>query len=402
MSVGFDDVVRASREIAPVLVRTPCLASRTLSEITGAQVVLKFENLQFTASFKERGALWKLLSLSPAERARGVVAMSAGNHAQAVAHHAKRLGIAATLVMPRYTPGAKVENTRRFGAEVVLHGDDVGEAEARALALARERGLVLVHPYDDPRIVAGAGSVALEMFEAYPDLDALLVPVGGGGLVAGCALAASGAAPACAVYGVETVRFPSMLQALRGEPVVCGRDTIAEGIAVKRPGVLPLAIVRERVAEILLVEELDLESALLLLLDVEKTLVEGAGAAALAALLRHRARFAGKKVGVILSGGNFDLLVLSSVIERGLARDGRLVRLRLELADRVGALAELTRLLAEAGANIVEVRHERAFGSVALKSAEVELVLATRGREHLADIVSACRAGGYAPQLPDA
>ncbi len=398
----LDDVLRTAREIAPALVRTPCLESRTLSEITGARVVVKFENLQFTASFKERGALAKLLALTAAERARGVIAMSAGNHAQAVAYHAQRLGVAACVVMPRYTPGTKVENTRRFGAEVILHGDDLSEAEAFVAERIRERGWVLIHPYDDPRVIAGQGSVALEMLEDHPDLSALLVPVGGGGLVAGCAIAGQGVSPALEVFGVETLRFPSMLQALRGEPVVCGRDTIAEGIAVKRPGALPLAVIRERVAELLLVEEIDLESALLLLLDIEKTLVEGAGAAALAGLLRFRARFAGRKVGVILSGGNLDLLVLSSIIERGLARDGRLVRLRVELADRAGSLADITRLLAGAGANIVEVRHERAFGTVALKSAEVELVLATRGRAHLDEIVSACRGGGYAVHLPDA
>jgi len=391
------DVLAAARRIEGAVVRTPCLESRTLSEITGARVFIKFENLQFTASFKERGALNKLLQLDAGGRAAGVVAMSAGNHAQAVAHHASRLGIRSTIVMPRYTPNGKVEQTRRFGAEVVLDGDDLNAANDRALALAAERGLVFVHPYDDPAVLAGQGTVALEMLADHPELDALVIPVGGGGLAAGCALAAEGVA----VYGVETERFPSMKQALAGEPIACGRDTIAEGIAVKRPGVLTREILSRRMREILVVSEIDLEEAMLDYLDIEKTVAEGAGAAALAAVLRHRARFAGQRVGVVLSGGNVDLLVLASIIERGLARSQRLVRLHVQLPDQPGALAQVARILADENANVIEIHHERAFGRVPLKEAHVELVVSTRGGEHLRAICAALRRGGYEAGLPD-
>jgi threonine dehydratase len=395
---SLDDVLAAASRIAGAVVRTPCLESRTLSEIAGARVFVKFENLQFTASFKERGALNKLLQLTPAERARGVVAMSAGNHAQAVAHHASRLGVRATIVMPRYTPNVKVEHTQRLGAEVVLHGDDLSAATDRANALAAERGLTFVHPYDDPEVIAGQGTVALEMLEDVPSLDALVIPVGGGGLASGCALAAP---ESVAVYGVETERFPSMKQALAGEPIACGRDTIAEGIAVKRPGTLTREILRARARALLLVSEIDLEEAVLALLEIEKTVAEGAGAAALAAVLRHRDVFAGKRVGVVLSGGNIDLLVLASIIERGLARSRRLVRLRVQLPDRPGALADVTRGLAESGANVVEVHHERAFGRVPLKEAQVEFVISTRGGEHLREVCDALRRAGYEVGLPD-
>jgi threonine dehydratase len=391
------DVVAAAARIAGAVVRTPCLESRTLSELAGARVFVKFENLQFTASFKERGALNKLLQLTPTERARGVVAMSAGNHAQAVAYHASRLGVRATIVMPRYTPNVKVEHTRRFGAEVVLHGDDLSAANDRANALAAERGLSFVHPYDDAAVIAGQGTVALEMLAEQPDLDALVIPVGGGGLAAGCALAAENAL----VYGVETERFPSMKQALAGEGIVCGRDTIAEGIAVKRPGALTREILRARARDLLLVSEIDLEEAVLALLEIEKTVAEGAGAAALAAVLRHRALFAGKRVGVVLSGGNIDLLVLASIIERGLARSRRLVRLRILLPDRPGALADVTRILAETGANVIEISHERSFGRVPLKEAQVEFVVSTRGGEHASEIRGALAAGGYEAAAPD-
>jgi threonine dehydratase len=391
------DVLGAAARIAGAVVRTPCLESRTLSEFAGARIFVKFENLQFTASFKERGALNKLLMLTPAERARGVVAMSAGNHAQAVAHHANRLGIRATLVMPRYTPNVKVEQTRRLGAEVVLHGDDLNAASDRANALAVERGLTFVHPYDDPAVIAGQGTVALEMLEEHPALDALVIPVGGGGLASGCALAA----PGIALYGVEAERFPSMRQALAGEPIACGRDSVAEGIAVKRPGVLTREILRTQAREMLLVSEIELEEAVLLLLEIEKTVAEGAGAASLAAVLRHRALFAGKRVGVVLSGGNIDMLALASIIERGLARSRRLVRLRVQLSDRPGALADVTRILAESGANVIEIAHERSFGRVPLKEAQVEFVLSTRGGEHLGEIRAALAAGGYEVATPD-
>lgn len=398
------DVLAAAARIEGAVVRTPCLESRTLSEITGARVFIKFENLQFTASFKERGALNKLLQLSREERERGVVAMSAGNHAQAVAHHASRLGIRSTIVMPRYTPNVKVEHTQRLGAEVVLHGDDLDAASERADALARERDLVFVHPYDDPAVIAGQGTIALEMLEDVPELEALVIPVGGGGLASGCAIAARAgdAARDVVVYGVETERFPSMHQALAGRPIVCGRDTIAEGIAVKRPGERTREILRRLAREILLVSEIDLEEAVLALLEIEKTVAEGAGAAGLAAVMRHRPIFAGRCVGVVLSGGNIDMLVLASVIERGLARSGRLVRLRIQISDRPGALADVTRLLAEAGANVIEIHHERAFGRVPLKEARVDLVVSMRGERHLRETCASLAAAGYEATLPDA
>jgi threonine dehydratase len=401
VTVTLEEIQKAAKRIAGEVVHTPCELSRTLSELTGAQVVLKFENHQFTASFKERGALAKLLSLEPAGRERGVVAMSAGNHAQAVAYHAQRLGIPATIVMPRYTPNVKVEHTRRFGAEVILEGADLAEAGERAEQLARKRDLLLLHPYDDPQVIAGQGTAALEMLEAHPDLEVLIVPVGGGGLIAGCAAAAKALRPAIQVFGVESARFPSMRQALHGEPIECGRDTIAEGIAVKRPGRVTLPLIREFVEEILLVGEDDLEAAVLLLLEVEKTVVEGAGAAGLAALLRAHERFRGRKVGLILSGGNIDLVVLSSIIQRGLVRAGRLVRLRVEVPDRPGALAEVTKLLGDADANIVEVSHQRSFAKVPLQVAEVEFVLHTRGAEHRQDITQTLAAAGYRFSLPD-
>lgn len=399
--VSYEDVVAAARRIQGRVTRTPCQLSETLSEITGARVYVKFENLQFTASFKERGALNKLLQLTPQERARGVVAMSAGNHAQAVALHAARLGVHSTIVMPRYTPSVKVEQTRRAGAEIVLHGDDISQSAERALQLARERNLVMIHPYDDPAIIAGQGTLALEMLEDQPDLEVLVCPVGGGGLVSGCAVAAHGRDPGIEVYGVETARFASMRQALRGEPIACGRDTVAEGIAVKQPGTITREIVREHVRELLLVEELELEEAVLLYLEVEKTVAEGAGAAALAAVVSHRDRFEGRKVGVVLSGGNIDLLVLASIIERGLARSGRLARLRARLSDRPGSLAGISGVLAASGAQVVEVTHQRSFGRVALQEAEVEFVISTRGADHLDEICAALDAAGYVIELPD-
>ena len=394
-----DDVRLAAERIAGAVVRTPCLVSQTLSEVAGARVAVKFENLQFTSSFKERGALNKLLSLRPDERSRGVVAMSAGNHAQAVARHAGRLGIRAAIVMPSFTPSVKVEQTRRLGAEVVLHGDDLSAAAERAEALVRERDLVFVHPYDDPAVIAGQGTVALEMLEDHPDLEALLIPVGGGGLAAGCALAAHAVNPAIAVYGVQAERFPSMQQALAGVSISCGRDTVAEGIAVKRPGLLTCEILRQHARDLLLVSERELEEAVLLYLEVEKTVAEGAGAAALAGVLRHRERFAGARVGVVLSGGNIDGLVLASIIERGLARAGRLVRIQVLLPDRPGALAEVSRVIADAGANVMEVSHERAL--VPLREVRVEFLLATRGREHVEALRGALAAAGYAVAFPD-
>ncbi|HSD55030.1 MAG TPA: threonine ammonia-lyase [Burkholderiales bacterium] len=399
MTITCDHVREAAAAIAGHVVETPCLVSRTLSGITGAEVWLKFENLQFTAAFKERGALNKLRTLTAAQRAAGVLAVSAGNHAQAVAYHAERLGIRATIVMPRFTPHVKVERTRGFGAEVILAGDTFDEARQAGLALAADRGATLVHPYDDPLVIAGQGTIALEMLAAAPQLEALVVPIGGGGLIAGMAIAARTLKPGIDVVGVQTSGFPAVHCALHGREAAFAGSTIAEGIAVKEPGVLTLPIIRERVADVLLVEDGDIEQAIVQLLEIEKTVVEGAGAAGLAALLRSPARFRGRKVGVVLSGGNIDPLVLSDIIERGLVRSGRLARLRVEMRDLPGALAKVTACLAEANANIEEVHHQRAFTDLPVLSAEVEFVLQTRGPEHVQEILAALGRSGYKAEV---
>ena len=399
MTVSLQDIRDAAAAIAGAIVATPCLPSRTLSEITGAQVYLKFENHQFTASFKERGALTKLLSLAPDQRRRGVIAASAGNHAQGVAYHARRLGIPAVIVMPRYTPAVKVEQTRAFGAEVVLAGELFDDAKARAYELAETRGLTMVHPYDDERVIAGQGTIALEMLQAYPDIEVLAVPIGGGGLISGMALAAKALNPGIEVFGVETERFPSMYCALKGTAPQFGTTTIADGIAVKNPGALTLPLVRALVSEVLLVDEGDIEQAIVLLLEIEKTVVEGAGAAGLACLLRHRERFAGRKVGLVLCGGNIDPLMLSDIIERGMVRSGRLTRLQVVLRDLPGSLAEVTACLAQANANIEEVHHQRAFTHQPVRSAEVDFVLETRSHEHVAQIIEALSAAGFEARL---
>jgi len=399
MTVSLQDIRAAAAAIAGAVVATPCLPSRTLSDITGAQVFLKFENHQFTASFKERGALNKLLSLSPDQRARGVIAASAGNHAQGVAYHARRLGIPAVIVMPRHTPAVKVEQTRAFGAEVVLAGELFDDARAHASELAVSRGLTMVHPYDDEHVIAGQGTIALEMLASYPDLDMLVVPIGGGGLISGIALAAKALKPGIEVLGVETQRFPSMYCALKGTTPQFGTTTIADGIAVKQPGDLTLPLVRMLVSEVLLVDEGDIEQAIVLLLEIEKTVVEGAGAAGLACLLRHRERFAGRKVGLVLCGGNIDPLMLSDIIERGMVRSGRLTRLQVVLRDLPGSLAQVTACLAQANANIEEVHHQRAFTHQPVRSAEVDFVLETRGHEHVAQILEALAQAGFEARL---
>jgi threonine dehydratase len=384
----------AAATLAGQIVETPCLHSRTLSAQTGAEVWLKFENHQFTASFKERGALHKLASLSARERAAGVLAASAGNHAQAVAYHARRLGIAATIVMPRFTPQGKIERTREHGADVALEGESFDDADAAARALAASRGLAVVHPYDDPHVICGQGTVALEMLATEPRLEVLVVPVGGGGLLAGMAVAARDAAPHVELIGVEVEAFPALHCALRGTEPRFGAATIADGIAVRAPGALTLPIARALARDVVLVGDGDVEQAIVLLLDVEKTVVEGAGAAALAALLAHPDRFRGRRVGIVLSGGNIDPLVLSDVIERGMARAGRLARLEIRLPDRPGALAQVAACVAAAGANVEEVHHRRAGARLPVLTARVELVLRTRGPAHVAEIVAALRAAG--------
>ena len=388
------DIQAAAARLQGQVLDTPCVESRTLSQVTGAQVFLKMENLQFTASFKERGACNKLVQLSAEERARGVVAMSAGNHAQGVAFHAQRLGIRAVIVMPRFTPGVKVARTRGFGAEVILHGDTLDAASEHARALAREQGLTFVHPFDDEAIMAGQGTLALEMLAEQPDLDTLIVSVGGGGLIAGVATAAKTLKPSIRVVGVQTRRFPSMLNAVQGLDLPIGQSTIAEGIAVATAGAFTRQVVRNYVDTLLLVDEGDVEQAVLMLLEIEKTLVEGAGAAGLAALVRHGEQFKGQKVGLILSGGNIDPLLLASIIERGMARSGRLARIKVSARDVPGVLAKITATVAEAGANIEEVHHQRAFTLLAAQNVEIEFVLQTRNQAHVEQVLQALQAQG--------
>ncbi len=395
MALTPDDIYDAKKAIKGSVSNTLCAPSTTLSEITGASLILKFENLQFTGSFKERGALNKLLSLSPECRRTGVIAVSAGNHAQAVAYHAKRLRIPAVIIMPRYTPNLKVEHTRAFNAEVILKGEDFDEAKEYATGLAAERGLELIHPYDDEKVMAGQGTVALEMLKAYPDLECIVVPVGGGGFISGCAIAAKSINPHISIIGVEAKGYASMCCALKGTSPKWAKCSLAEGIAVKEPGRLTLPIVKENVDDILIVDEVDIEKAVLLLLEVEKTVVEGAGAVGLAAAMKHPPHFRGKTAGLILSGGNIDLLPLSSIIQRGLVRTGRLVRLRVELRDAPGALSDVTRCIADAEANIVEVHHQRAFTKLPLQSALVEFVVETRGLSHLDTLFKKLKSSDY-------
>ena len=392
-------ILDAAERLAGQVLDTPFVESRTISQIVGCQVFLKFENLQYTASFKERGACNKLVQLSEEERARGVIAMSAGNHAQGVAYHAQRLGLRAVIVMPRFTPGVKVERTRGFGTEVVLHGDTLEAARAHARDLAEREGLVFVHPYDDEAIMAGQGTVALEMLRAVPDLDTLVVAIGGGGLISGMATAAKAIRPTIEVVGVQAERFPAMFNAIKGTHHPQGASSIAEGIAVGTPGTLTQAVIRERVDDLLLVDEGDIEQAIVMLLEIEKTLVEGAGAAGLAALIKHPQRFAGKRVGLVLCGGNIDPMLLASIIERGMVRAGRLARIQVNARDVPGNLARITATVAEAGANIDEVHHQRAFTLLAAQNVAIELVLQTRGREHVAQVIAALQAQGFEAQV---
>ncbi len=389
------DIHAAAARLHGHVLRTPCVASQTLSQLTGAQVFLKFENLQFTASFKERGARNMLAQLSEAERARGVIAMSAGNHAQGVAYHAQRLGLRAVIVMPRFTPGVKVERTRGFGAEVVLHGDTLDEARGHALELAQQQGLVFVHPYDDEAIIAGQGTTALEMLQDVPDLDTLVVSVGGGGLIAGMALAAKSIKPSIEVVGVQAVRFPNMYNAVKHTRLPQGPSTIAEGIAVGTPGEIAREIIGRCVDDILLVDEGDIEQAIVMLLEIEKTLVEGAGAAGLAALLKHPERFQGRTVGLVLGGGNIDPLLLAAIIERGMVRAGRLARIRVCARDVPGSLAKITATVADAGANVDEVHHQRAFTVLAAQNVEIEVVIQTRGPQHVQAVLDALHQAGF-------
>ena len=393
--VTLDDIRAAAKVIEGQVVETPFLESRTLSEITGASIFLKFENHQFTASFKERGAVNKLASLDAAQRKKGVIACSAGNHAQGVAYHAARLGIPAVIVMPRYTPFVKVEHTQRFGAEVILEGENFDAAKDYALKAAVERDLTLVHPYNDEKIIAGQGTCGLEMLAAHPELDAVVVAIGGGGLISGISIAAKALKPSIEVYGVEMVRFPAMYHAMKGTTPSFAASTIAEGIAVKEPGTLTRPVIAKNVREIFLVDEGDIEEAIVMMLEIEKTVVEGAGAAPLAAVLRNRERFAGRRVALVLGGGNIDPLVMAEIIQRGMVRSGRLSRVLVEIRDVPGSLARVAACVAEHNANIDEVRHQRAFAQLAVQNAELELVLKTRNREHVQEIVTALGLCGF-------
>ena len=392
--ITLQDVQGAAARIAGAVVRTPCLRSETLSRIAKADVWVKFENLQFTASFKERGALNTLLQLTPDERKRGVIAMSAGNHAQGVAYHAGRLGIPATIVMPSFTPNTKVSHTRGHGARVVLSGNTLSEAGVEAHRIADAEKLVFVHPYDDARIIAGQGTMALEMLEDAPEIDTIVVPVGGGGMIAGCAVAARGLKPDLKMIGVESSGYSAMRQLLAGEPVTAGGDTIAEGIAVHDIGKLPLEIARALLDRVVSVDEIAIERAIALFIEVEKTVTEGAGATGLAALIAYPELFTGRKVGLVLSGGNIDTRLLASVLLRGLVRDGRIVRLRLMIGDAPGQLARVTTVIGKLGGNIVEVQHQRLFGVVA-KATELDVTVETRDGNHFKELVSALNTEGF-------
>lgn len=395
LPIDLADVIAAQAAIAGAVIRTPCLHSRTLSALTGAEVWIKFENLQFTAAYKERGALNKLLTLTPEQCARGVIAASAGNHAQGLAYHAKRLGIPATIVMPLFTPVVKVQQTEGHGAHVVLHGEKFEEASAEAYRLADARGFVFVHPFDDPAVMAGQGTVALEMLEDAPAIDTLVVPIGGGGLISGMATVAKAQDRPIEVVGVQAQLYPSMYGKLRGESVICDGDTLAEGIAVKTPGVQTFAVVERLVDEIVLVGERDLEQAVAMLLTIEKTVAEGAGAAGLAALLAHPRRFRGRTVGLVLCGGNIDTRLLANVLLRDLARAGRLARLRIRLKDRPGQLFEVARIFQQLQVNILEVYHQRIFTNLPAKGLITDIECETRDRAHLDRLVEALRASGY-------
>jgi threonine dehydratase len=402
MTVTLADIEAARRTIGKQVLHTPMLPAPKLSGLTGAQVFVKYENLQVTNSFKERGALVKLASLGAAERARGVIAMSAGNHAQAVAYHARRLGIPATIVMPVTTPFVKVAATQAYGADVVLDGETVADAETRAEAIARARGHIWVHPYDDERVIAGQGTVALEMLEEVPDLDVLVIPIGGGGLIAGNAIAARGIRPAIEIVGVECALYPSMWNALNGGNRPVGGATLAEGIAVKNVGRMTEPVVRELVADVLLVEEAHLERAVNAFLTHQKTMAEGAGAAGLAALLSDPARFVGRRVGLILCGGNIDPRILSSIMFRELERESRVVSFRLSIPDRPGVLGVIATRFGELGANILEVEHRRLFLDVPAKGAKLDVTVETRDAAHAEEIFAALNADGYAPMRIDA
>ena len=394
LPVTLDDVRAAHGRVMASIVRTPTLISRTLGQLTGTTVYLKFENLQFTAAYKERGALNKLLQLDQGAKERGVIAASAGNHAQGLAYHGARLGIPVTIVMPRTTPNVKVSQTEGHGATVILHGENVDESLAFAREMAADRGLTIVHPFNDPQVIAGQGTVVLEMLEAAPEIDTLIVPIGGGGLISGCGIVAK-AIGGVEVIGVQAELYPSMYNRVKSESLPCQGDTLAEGIAVKEPGSITSEIVAQVVDDILLVSERYLEQSVSLLLQIEKTVVEGAGAAGLAALLANPERFKGKTVGIILCGGNIDTRLLANVLLRDLARSGRLARLRIKLQDRPGALYNVARIFDQEQVNIIEVYHQRVFSTLPAKGLITDIECETRDAAHLARLMAALEEEGY-------
>jgi threonine dehydratase len=398
MKVTLADVEAARRTIAGQVLRTPMLPAPRLSALTGATVMVKYENLQVTNSFKERGALNKLSSLTASERSRGVIAMSAGNHAQAVAYHSARLAIPATIVMPATTPFVKIAATRAHGARIVLEGETLADAQIRARVMARQDGLTLVHPYDDPLVIAGQGTIALEMLEEAPDLDTLIAPIGGGGLIAGNAVAARAIRPAVEIVGAEAALYPSVWNELNEDNRPCGGPTLAEGIAVKNVGMLTCPIIRDLVSEIMLVDEAQIERAVNAYLTLQKTMAEGAGAAGLAAMLAKPERFRGRKVGLILSGGNIDPRILASVMVRELQREERIVSFRLSIPDQPGILGQIATRLGQLGSNILEVGHRRLFLDVPAKGAKLDVTIETRDRAHAEEVLRTLAADGFRPQ----
>ncbi len=399
MTVTIEDIRAAVKIIEGEVVRTPMVPAQRLSDRIGAELHLKLENHQFTGSFKDRGALVKLKSLGPAQAKAGVIAMSAGNHAQGVAYHAQRLDIPATIVMPEFAPFSKVERTKGFGARVVLTGDTLDASAVAAREIAEREGLAFVHPYDDEKIIAGQGTIGLEILEDLPDLDVLVVPIGGGGIISGIAIAAKAIKPEIEIYGVEAELFPSMRQALEGQAPSSGGTTLADGIAVKNPGEVTRAIIGELVEEILLVDEPAIETAVMGLCELQKIVAEGAGAAGVAALMANPERFQGRKVGTVICGGNIDIRLLSWVLTRGLVRDGRMVRLRVDIVDQPGVLAKLAHFIGACGGNIMEVYHQRLFYNVPAKQAEIDVIVETRNAEHVHEIVAKLRDGGFPTRI---
>ena len=401
MAVTLDDIRAAAELLQGEVIRTPLMPAQRLSRRLGCELYLKLENLQYTGSFKDRGAFVKLKSLTEAQAKRGIIAMSAGNHAQGVAYHAKRLGIPATIVMPELAPITKVEETRKFGARVILTGDTLDASAVAAREIAESDGLSFVHPYDDPKIIAGQGTVGLEIMEDQPDLDAVIVPIGGGGVLSGTAIAMRALGSTARFYGVEAALYPSMYQAIHDQEPRLGGQTLADGIAVKNPGALTRPIIEEMVEDIMIVDESAVETGVVMLVELQKVVAEGAGAAALAALLDETfcARLAGQKVGLVVTGGNIDVRLLSWVLTRGLVRDGRIVRLRIDIVDQPGVLAKVAGCIGDSGGNIIEVYHQRLFYDVPAKEAEVDAIVETRNAEHVVEIVEHLEANGFTTRV---